>query len=157
MLVSTAKHKTGSHKSGMVSHVQLGRLRCGKGPSSHVSSPVTGQCPKIELFYSDCNRAVHEIPVVALSEISLTYQQSIQFDEIVAEPDQMVLLDIVGVVGGAVRDPLGGGVRIQQLLQRLVHAAVDQNRNILPHYKTLLNSKQKQQNKKNFKSHVQGI
>ncbi|KAL1244584.1 Cation channel sperm-associated protein [Trichinella spiralis] len=34
----------------MVSHVQLGRLRCGKGPSSHVSSPVTGQCPKIELF-----------------------------------------------------------------------------------------------------------
>ncbi|KRZ71177.1 hypothetical protein T10_4693 [Trichinella papuae] len=49
----TCLAKTGSHSSHqvrMVSHVHLGRRRCGKGPSSHVSSPMTGQCPKIELF-----------------------------------------------------------------------------------------------------------
>ncbi|KRX41615.1 Caveolin-1 [Trichinella murrelli] len=102
----------------MVSHAQIGCLRCGKGPSSHVSSPVTGQCPKIELFLfwkniprcglillfcpwrimpsenkSPSEMEIQENCPNGKSKPNNNSQKNkneikIQFDEIVAEPDQ---------------------------------------------------------------------
>ncbi|KRZ35467.1 Caveolin-1 [Trichinella pseudospiralis] len=96
----TCLAKTGSHSNHevrMVSHVQLWCLRCGKGPSSHVNSPMTGQCPKIELTVLACVIVCLDKPFLNLQRQKLVSLKNwhpplsfeiIEFNEIVAEPDQ---------------------------------------------------------------------